>query len=178
MKALIVIGILIAALIAVQVIPDVPIFNFFDGRLYMAYWDITVPLVVMAIVSILVTLYVIGSRMEQAESAAGQAEPSAGPTSSSKRYWQCPSCGAIHFKNEGTAELVALLDTIPSGGSTCSDCGTRSDAGEIYSGALDLDAPDELIDRMLADPGNVSSDPDTKLWHYQGHVIRGPASHR
>ena len=95
---------------------------------------------------------------------------------SAKRYWQCPDCGAIHFKNVDTLELVAALDTIPAGGSSCSDCGRRSDASEIYSGELDLDAPDELIDRMLGDTDNVTNDPDTKTWFYEGHTIRGPAS--
>ena len=84
--------------------------------------------------------------------------------------------GAIHFKNEDTLELVDALGTIPSGGSTCSECGKRSDAGEIYSGALDLDAPDELIDRMLSDTVNASNDPTTKIRSYEGHIIRGPAS--
>lgn len=331
MKTLIVVGLLILTFVAVQTIPEYPLFVLVDGYLYLTWWGIAIPsgvLVFVVILGVLATLYVIGSRMERTETASrvramrgeidasldramhgeplqpavpteagdlggavcdvcsrptaaaegfvltttevasspaywkqqlvkyrpvlrelesdeerarylaqrsreladsptgwlvcpacthlfdfdraaakaasatgidredsgpasfediqhalapaiieiAQSAPAAEPAPSSSRFWQCPRCGSIHFKNADTMELVAALGTIPSGGTTCSDCGTRSDAADIYSGALDLDAPDDLIDRMLADPERVSSDPDTRVWRYQGQEIRGPAS--
>ncbi len=89
-------------------------------------------------------------------------------TISNKRYYQCPQCGAIHLKNETTLELVLAIGTMPAGGLTCSDCYTRSDSYHIYSGLLDLNVSDDLIDHMLADSDNVSKDQITKTWSYKG----------
>ncbi|KAA3614244.1 MAG: hypothetical protein DWQ01_00655 [Planctomycetota bacterium] len=107
-----------------------------------------------------------------------QSTPAAGRSLEDTRqsgYWQCQGCGSIHFKQEGLEVLAELQDlgNEVSGGSTCSECGTRHRVAEIASGKFDMQDSDELIAKALADPGNASWDRQRKQWSYRGKPLRG-----
>ncbi len=96
---------------------------------------------------------------------------------SMKKYFQCSGCGSVLIKNPDTLQLAEAGLTV-SGGTTCSDCRTRSDARSIYSGAYDFECDDEAIETMLRDPDNAIPNKAARTWTYLGKTIYGPASKR
>jgi len=97
--------------------------------------------------------------------------------SSNKKFYQCPGCGSVYEKDQTNLKLTEAGISIV-GGKTCSDCYTRSDSSEIYSGKYDFDCDDIVIEEMLRDPDNAIYDSVKKIWTFKGNTIFGPASKR
>lgn len=95
-----------------------------------------------------------------------------------RKYWQCGACGTFYPKGEEREmierSLQACLDV--AGGVTCSVCRTRYEVADVYSGKFDMREDDDVIDRMVAEPHNVSFNKAAKTWSYKGRAIRGAAT--
>lgn len=87
-----------------------------------------------------------------------------------KTYWQCPKCGSIFEKDEARAWLASLSVGV-MGGRTCGNCGNRVESSDIYKGVYDLEAPDELIKRAIANPEGIRIEPKTGNRFYDGQLL-------
>lgn len=96
---------------------------------------------------------------------------------SRKKYYQCPGCGSIMTKNP-TWLSAAGAGLGVQGGSTCSDCGVRSDLSKIVSGACDFECEDSLIEEMLRNASEVRRDGSQMAYVFRGVEVFGPASKR
>jgi hypothetical protein len=83
----------------------------------------------------------------------------------SNNYWQCIECGSIHIKEDKSSVGLFLelgLDVV--GGLTCTSCGIRHEAADVFSGKLDPNQPDEELKELLAHPENAVYNSTTRKW--------------
>jgi hypothetical protein len=83
----------------------------------------------------------------------------------SDNYWQCIGCGSIHIKEDKSSVGLFLelgLDVV--GGLTCTSCGIRHEAADVFSGKLDPNQTDEELKELLAHPEDAIYDSTTRKW--------------
>jgi hypothetical protein len=82
-------------------------------------------------------------------------------------YWQCTKCGVLHTKDDvrrRTAEKFIETESPVFGHESCTGCGVRYEASDVYRGSLDPPQQDGFVAKVLADPKAAQWNAGLKVW--------------
>jgi len=82
-------------------------------------------------------------------------------------YWQCTKCGKLHVKDDvkrRTSEKHIENSSPVFGHETCTACGARYEAEEVYRGKKDQPQSDAFIADLLLDPSSGHWNTVVKVW--------------
>ena len=82
------------------------------------------------------------------------------------------------MKKSETSLAMAQSGILISGGRTCTDCNTRVESSEIFTGKYDFYCEDMILEEMLREPNQANYDSSENSWTFKGTKISGPASKR